>query len=154
MDIIEVIKELNLFSNKLLALKEPVNILDVSRFENDHNLKLPNDYIRLLQVTNGFSLMSSMVYGIDNSSMSIGAVYSREHTEVENPIFEYLVPFSPDGGGNHYCFDLRTINEYSANVVFWQHDYPYTENDPPEIANNSFAEWMKEVIIEWNRRDQ
>jgi len=66
---------------------------------------------------------------------------------------DYLVPFSPDGGGNHYCFDTRTINENSCNVVFWQHDYPYSEDDPPEVTNTSFTEWMKEVVIDWTLED-
>lgn len=38
-------------------------------------------------------------------------------------------------------------------MVFWQHDYPYAENDLPEVTNASFSEWMKEVVIDWKLED-
>jgi hypothetical protein len=68
-------------------------------------------------------------------------------------MYDYLVPFSPDGFGNHYCFDTRTTNNNLCNVLFWQHNYPYSEDDPPEVTNGSFAEWLKEVAIDWTLED-
>ena len=61
-------------------------------------------------------------------------------------MYDYLIPLSPDGGGNHYCFDTRIINNNSCNVVFWQHDYAYTVDDAPEVTNPSFTEWIKQVV--------
>jgi cell wall assembly regulator SMI1 len=155
MSIDEVIKELSLFSNRIITLNEPGNLEDIELFENTLGLKLPNDYKELLKIHNGFDLMGATIYGIGNSShnRSLEKIHKREHTEVANPLYECLVPFSPDGGGNHYCFDTRTINEGSCNIIFWQHDYPYAVDDPPEITNASFVEWVKEVIIDWTLED-
>jgi cell wall assembly regulator SMI1 len=154
MDINEVIKELFLFSDRVLSLNEPVNGNDVDVFEKKYNLKLPSDYQELLKSTNGFDLMGATVYGIFSApNFSLEQLYIREHSEVANPLFDYLVPFSPDGGGSHYCFDTRTIKDNSCDIVFWQYDYPYTETDPPEITNPSFAEWVKEVVIDWTLED-
>ena len=36
-----------------------------------------------------------------------------------------IVPFSPDGYGNHYCFDVK-----NHNIVFWEHDSDYIQNKP------------------------
>lgn len=152
--ITEVISELLLFSNHILEVNHSASAIDVGKFEKRFNLKLPQDYKDLLKVTNGFSLMGTLVYGIEQSSSnSLSIIYLREHEEVENVMFDYLVPFSPDGGGNHYCFDTRTIKHHSCNVVFWQHDYPYTEHDLPEVTNSSFSEWIKEVVIDWKLED-
>ena len=52
-------------------------------------------------------------------------------------------------GDNHYCFDSTTCDEQSCKIIFWQHDIYYSNEDPPEVANNSLAEWVKEVLIDW-----
>ena len=154
MTITEVINELYLFSTDVLTLEEPVNLDEVVRFENTYSLHLPQDYIELLKVTNGFDLMGTTVHGVGNSlGYSLERLYTREHNEVANPLFNYLVPFSPDGGGNHYCFDTRTLNNDSCNIIFWQHDYLYSEDDQPEVTNTSFAEWVKQVVIDWTLED-
>ena len=59
----------------------------------------------------------------------------------------HLIPFSPDGGGNYYCFDIR-----NNNIVFWDSEYDYS-NDIPEVAYNTLAEMMREVFIEWTLED-
>jgi len=81
--------------------------------------------------------------------MSLEDAYLYEHNEVNNPMFAYLIPFSPDGAGNHYCFDVRKTNNESCTIIFWQYDYHYTEEDAPEITHPSFTDWFKQVIIDW-----
>lgn len=149
MGILNVIEELTLFSERILELKPPANIQAIADFESQFNVKLPEDYIVFLRRFNGISLMGSIVYGVGEelNALSLSTIFIVEHQEVANPMYDYLVPFSPDGYGSHYCFDTRTMNNNLCNVVFWQYDYPYTEEDVPEITNPSFTEWMKEVII-------
>ena len=77
--------------------------------------------------------------------MSIHHVYHFEHFIADNPMPSYLVPFCPDGFGNHYCFDLHR----SGHVVFWQHDYEYTIDNQPELVYNDLAELLNEVFIAW-----
>jgi len=155
MNINGIIQELTLFSEKIITLNGPVSHESIFAFESEYNIKLPEDYLAFVRKINGLSLMGTIVYGVGEESwqFSLNKNYKFEHKEVANPMYDYLVPFSPDGGGNHYCFDTRTSNGDSCNVIFWQHDYPYTVDDPPEITNNSFAAWMKQVVIDWTLED-
>ncbi|MBO9202781.1 MULTISPECIES: SMI1/KNR4 family protein [Niastella] len=155
MTINNLIEELLLFSDKIITLKAPVSEESIIAFERNHNIKLPKDYIELVRKINGLSLMGTIIYGVGEETweFSLDKNYKLEHEEVANPMYDYLIPFSPDGGGNHYCFDTRYIDDDSCNVIFWQHDYPYTVDDPPEITNPSLTEWIKEVVIDWTLED-
>jgi hypothetical protein len=77
-------------------------------------------------------------------------LYRIEHFEVGNPMPLEFFPFSPDGGGNHYCFDL---SNHDDKVYFWQHDYEYADKTEVECCNNSFYEWIQEVLIDWTLED-
>ena len=65
------------------------------------------------------------------------------------PQYRYLVPFSPDGFGNFYCFNtqVKTYNGMSNQIVFWQSNYEYTETDKPEIVYDSLADYINDWII-------
>jgi hypothetical protein len=60
-------------------------------------------------------------------------------------MFSNIIPFSPDGRGNYYCFDANNENR----IIFWVSNYLYTEYDTPEVVNETFKEWFQEVMIEW-----
>ena len=60
----------------------------------------------------------------------------------EKPMPAHLVPFSPDGFGNHYCFDVK-----SHHIVFWEHDVDYTQHHPIVICK-SLAEFIQNEMIE------
>ena len=149
--IYSVIDELLKFSSKVLTLNEGVMESTLNDFEINHNLILPSDYKILLRRTNGLDLMGSTVYGIYDESLflSLDGAYKIEHNEVGNKMPLNLIPFSPDGRGNHYCFDSTICNDESCRVVFWEHYLTYNDEYPPEIVNESFAEWVNEVLIEW-----
>lgn len=151
----ELLQQLELFSSKLIELRPPVSEKNIVEFEEKFALKLPVDYKTFLKLHNGLSLVGLIIFGIDSElvEFSLEEAYNFEHYEVGNPMPEYLVPFSPDGGGNHYCFDLRTDNPESCEVIFWQHDLIYSDDDKPEIVNASFADWIKEVVIDWTLED-
>src|SRR5215211_7679514 len=124
----ELIEQLELFSSELIDLKEPIDQEKILEFEKKLNFNLPNDYKTFLKKHNGLTLIGLTIYGIDNSmgANSLEKSYLFEHFEVDNPMPEYLVPFSPDGAGNHYCFDLRACNNESCKIIFWQHDFIYS----------------------------
>ncbi len=92
---------------------------------------LPLDFSYILNRHNSFYLFGTEVYGLDEKfgEASIDKVYRFEHEEVGNPMFPDFVAFSPDGGGNHYCFDLSRMQKGLCPVVFWQHDYSYTDKE-------------------------
>jgi cell wall assembly regulator SMI1 len=93
--------------------------------------------------------MGVLMYGIRTENFDLEKCYLIEHDEVDNPMPKHLVPFSPDGTGNHYCFDLRTSTIESCKVVFWQHDFIYDNETEPEVVNSSFSDWVQEVVIDW-----
>ncbi|NSL91248.1 SMI1/KNR4 family protein, partial [Chitinophaga sp. Mgbs1] len=128
----------------------------IIEFEKKHVLSLPEDFKYFCSEVNGFDLMGTEVYGFlpdSLTSMSIEKLYHREHKLIKFPQPEYLVPFSPDGSGDFYCFDTRSHNGGSCPVVFWYSNYNYTDEDVPEKANDSFVEWMQEVVIDWTLED-
>ncbi len=97
--------------------------------------------------------MGVTVYGFNEDNESIVNVFDFEHFEVESPQFSYLVPFSPDGGGNYYCFDTSKLSNDSCIIVFWESNYQYTSDDMPDIVNESFSDWIKQVVIDWTLED-
>lgn len=149
----KMIDELRLFSSEVAELNDPVNQETVSIFERVTGISLPTDYKYAISQVNGFSIMGDEVYGLKGANIpsSIEVVYYIEHNEVLYPQPTYLVPFSPDGGGNFYCFDTRfkSLSGNSCPVVFWTSNYNYTSTDIPEITNDSFVDFVNEVIIGW-----
>ncbi len=79
----EVIEELLKFSDDVLEVFPPVKTKELGRFEIENNLELPLDYKTLLQVTDGFSLMGTEVYGVSRQGkLGLAQVYHIEHHEV------------------------------------------------------------------------
>ena len=149
----QLVQQLELFATELISSEPPINEEEIFRLETKFKLQLPNDYKAFLRVHNGFSLMGVVIYGIRNNNFDLEQCYLFEHHEVNNPMPKHLVAFSPDGTGNHYCFDLRKCNSESCEVVFWQHDSFYDDEHEPEVVNSSFAEWVQEVVIAWTLED-
>lgn len=143
--------ELNKFSSEILALGEPLaDIKVIENFEKIHNLKLPCDYKYFLSKHDGASLMGISIYGFTGIE-NLASVYEFEHNEIIYPQYHFLVPFSPDGGGNFYCFDTRnqSNSNESCPVVFWTSNFEYNPDNQPELTNSSFSEWIAEVMIGW-----
>ena len=105
----EAIAELKKFTSRVSIWHDPVDLALIGRFESRFGLKLPEDYKYLLGITDGFAVMGDEVLGMTDESYSydLFKVYQFEHYEVIVPQYEYLIPFSPDGFGNFYCFDTR-----------------------------------------------
>ena len=147
----EVIVELQKFTPQVLDWRQPVDSVLIERFESRFNVKLPEDYKYLLNVTNGFSLMGDVVLGMTDEQYGedLFSVYQFEHFEVVVPQYKHLIPFSPDGGGNFYCFDthVKTNGGDSNQIVFWYSNYEYSESDPPEVTHQSLADYIKNWII-------
>lgn len=147
----KITSELLKFSKDVLGVNSPINDDRISIFEKKNDLKLPNDFKQFITRINGFSLFANKVYGFDEGiTESIENVYHFEHFEVSYPQPLYLVPFCNDGRGNFYCLDTsKTIESEKCSIVFWVSNYEYTDGDLPEVVNDNFLEWIKEVTIEW-----
>jgi cell wall assembly regulator SMI1 len=151
----ELIEKLNLFSNELIEFNGPISAEEIAATEKAIGYVLPMDYKAFLSIHNGIALMGVTIYGIKDryNQFSLLDAYYYEHESVGNVMFKYLIPFSPDGLGNHYCFDARTNNTFSCEIKFWQHDIIYNELIQPEKVNSSFSEWVEEVLIDWTLGD-
>lgn len=146
----DVLKILYSIPEKYITINGPATEDSIRSFESKWNVTLPSEYKHLIKQCNGINLMGSEILGLpikDTRYFSIDDAYQFEHFEVCNPMPLHLIPFSPDGGGNHYCFDTR-----DNNIVFWDSEYDYT-NDTPEVVNNTLAEMIREVFLDWTLED-
>ena len=149
----DIILELQKFSTVVLTLEKPlINARILDEFEKKHNVKLPDDFKYFISKHNGIDLMGVQIYGLGYSE-DLESVFEFEHNQVAYPQFNYLVPFSPDGSGNFYCFDTRQQINGSCRIVFWVSNYEYTKDDQPEVTNENFADWVREVVVEWTLKD-
>ena len=159
LEINSIVNHLKKFSPEVLELRSPVIESTIKNFERKYNIILPYDYKYLLSITNGFTLMGNEIYGISDNishlSMDLSSAYEFEHNDVYIPQYDYLIPFSPDGMGNFYCFDIRDLIDGNilCNIVFWQSNYIYTSNNQPEITHKNLSEYINECIIEWTLDD-
>lgn len=145
MNIDRIIKEFERFSDSIKAKTNPACDSDIVAFEERLSVVLPKEYKQLLSYSNGIMLMGDEILGVGDSclSQSLETTYQIEHYLVDNPMMEYLIPFSPDGFGNHYCFDLK-----DGTIVFWQHDLPASKNVSNHVYNNLF-DMIDEVFFRW-----
>jgi len=151
----KLLAELSKFSQDMLYLGESINDKRLELFEKQIGFELPFDFKYIITKHNGFSLDGTEVYGIDKKlrGSSLDEVYNSEHVDADNKMPVGFLPFSPDGYGNHYCLDLLASNEGVCSIVFWQHDCDYESNYEVERCNDSFINWIKEVMIEWTLED-
>ena len=147
----KVIAELLKFSSNILELGYPILDNRINLFEKKYGIHVPNDFRDFVSQYNGISLAGIEVYGFDiTKPESIENVYDYEHFQVSIPQYPHLIPFSPDGGGNFYCFDTANIStKGDCPIVFWVSNYIYSDSDCPETVNNNFLEWLQQVVIDW-----
>ena len=124
------------------------SILDL---ESKLKYQLPGDFKQFLTMINGFELVGDIIYGIHNDpQMGLYNNYIWEFKESGNPIYSYLLPLTPNGRGDHYCLDLNSLSEDATRceVVFWQHDYEYSDGDTPDKESSSFTDYLEELIMD------
>ncbi len=152
-DISSITEEIKNYSSSVLTTFGKVEESEITQLEDEIGLRLPEDFRFFLTVLNGFELGGFTVYGIHPNNLENDLLenYLWELNEADNPITKNLLPISPDYSGNHYCLDLDTMSEdrKQCDVVFWQHDYyNYTKTDKPDIEENSFLAFIKNLYSE------
>lgn len=138
--------ELLKFSNDIVEIGKPINDDRIEQLEKTLGYNFPALFKSTLKQMNSFSLYGNEVYGFGPmpGTLTLNTLYSFEHYEVGNPMPENIFPFSPDGGGNHYCLDLSSDNP--EQVLFWVHDLELTDEDQLEICNPTIVDWFLEII--------
>ena len=69
-----------------------------------------------------------------------------ERTEFHLHIPPHLIPFMPNGCGDHYCIDLSASAD-DPSVVFWDHELD-TGQQPQKLAD-TFSSWLLRHTHEW-----
>ena len=129
----DIITQLKTIPDSEILWNNPIDIHRIIAFEEKYQLKLPQDYKDFLLQTNGLFVLGDEILGFSTETniYAIEETFWEEHYDVDNEMPYYLIPFSPDGFGNHYCFD--TLNN---KIVFWQHDLDYTKIQPEIVYDN------------------
>jgi hypothetical protein len=141
----KIFEIINSFNKDYVENYSPVEERDILKAEKFFHYKLPSEYKEFLKYSNGITIDGNEIYGIGNEEEDIISIYSREHDYIQYPMYSNIIPFSPDGRGNYYCFDVNNGNK----IIFWVSNYLYTEYDTPEVVNETFKEWFQEVMIDW-----
>lgn len=150
-----LLEKLYKFSDEILELGSPILDDRLEVFERNINITLPFDFKFILKKHNGFSLVGTEVLGLSEELRvnSLDQVYKFEHYETQNSMPSEYIPFSADGRGNYYCLDSSRLQGEICPIIFWQHDIIYQSKTDVETCNNSFLEWVEEVIIDWTLED-
>lgn len=150
-EINSILLELNRFSESIAYFGPSIVDLRIEEFEKHIQRVLPMDFRSILSKYNGLSIAGIEVFGLDTSlkGSSLLEVYEFEHLGTLKKMPPQFVPFSADGMGNHYCLDLSRLEKGTSPIVFWQHDFEYNDISEVETCNESFHQWLKEVMIGW-----
>jgi len=155
MKIEETYNHLRRFNEFPLTLGEPILDNRLEEFENKYGIKLTSEFKYIYRKHNGFGLSGVEVMGLGEEFRggSLDKYYEMMHKYFQNFIPKEFVPISRDGWGNYYCLDLSRCTSKICPIVFWQHDYEYSVLSDIETCNNSFAEWIDEVMIDWTLQE-
>jgi hypothetical protein len=121
---------------------------EIAQCEQRLGVQLPNSYRWFLREF-GTGCFPDYIYGIHHGSLP--GLKVEHHTQAERhqcepPIPQHLIPFSPDGWGNHYCLDTSRLSEGECPVVFWNH--AGADDQQPEQTHSTFLDWLEEKARE------
>lgn len=119
---------------------------EITACEEQIGVVLPRSFRRLLAEL-GFVWWPEELYGLSPRippGVQLPRATMDERHEVEPPLAYHLVPFCPDGFGNHYCLDTSAMVEGECPVVFWNHELE--EDQKPPLTHGSFTDWLEEAI--------
>ena len=123
-----------------------VTVEDLLNLERAIGLELPTSF-KLFLKEFGYVDWPVVIYGIGSGGMpgdKLLSVCMRERKEMLPAMPTHIIPFSPDGLGNHYCFDLSRMAAGEAPVVFWDHQAG--EHQVPNQAAPSFVNWLEAAL--------
>ena len=122
-------------------------------FLKPENLLLPEDYIFFMNWSNWFSVFGLEILGIGNEKSDLIENIKWEQNESNNLMPIYIIPFSPVGNGDFYCFDIKNgLKDGICPVIYWQWDY--SSPDEYEYLADSFVDWLAFTINEMMEEEE
>jgi cell wall assembly regulator SMI1 len=150
MDLSEILEGLKKFNTPNCKLYPGSNQEEINELERIIKYRLPLDFKQFLLISNGASINCHELYGIKNGipNEDLFDNYIFETKEAGNPMPNYYLPIYPDGMGNHNCLDLQSLSTdgEKCNVIFWQHDRFYSEDEQPDIDAGSFTQFLQNLL--------
>lgn len=129
----------------------PASEEEIQQAEAELNVVFPNSYRWFLRTLGGADFPLE-IFGLEpewrlNEAASFwNVVYitQSERSESEPKMPTPLVPFTPDGMGNHLCLDTASMSKGECPVVFWNHDAG--EAQRPRQTHPTFLDWLEERL--------
>ena len=91
------------------------------------------------------------IYGVDPEAeskqwgcWSVVGMTQSEREDVEPRMRHSLIPFTPDGAGNHWCLDTSRLVGGECPIVFWNHEGD--EDQEVEQTHPAFLDWLEETL--------
>jgi cell wall assembly regulator SMI1 len=129
-------------------LDKGVSEVEIDECEQRLGVRLPDSYRWFLREF-GIACFPDYIYGIHHGKLpglKVEHHMREERHEVEPRMPPHLIPFSPDGWGNHYCLDTSSLADGECPVVFWSHEKG--ADQCPEQTHPSFLDWLEEKAHE------
>jgi hypothetical protein len=118
---------------------------DLSRIEGQLGAVLPESYKHFLREV-GWSYWPEDIYGVSPGVPGMGLIERTraEREDVALPLPRPLIPFSPDGWGNHYCMDTARLVDGECPVVLWDHQGG--SDQELRQTHASFLDWLEATV--------
>ncbi|NQY94313.1 MAG: SMI1/KNR4 family protein [Campylobacteraceae bacterium] len=150
------------YSDGLLDLNPPATDAEIEELTIALGVDLPKDFIDVLRIHNGQKGESAWLFdsqeflsthriieefniwkNLLNSELQ--GKLSTADEGVKNDWYNLnWIPFTTDGCGNHYCFDLSPspTGKKGQVITLWY------ESSEREIVSGSFTQWFEEYVKE------
>ena len=128
------------------ALGHAASEAEIAEAEGEIGSRLPESFRQFLKEVGGTSWPEN-IYGVDKRlppGYNLVHITRTERIDIEPELPHHLIPFSPDGWGNHYCFDTKRMEDQECPVVLWSHELD--EEQTPEQTHQNFTAWLADLI--------
>ncbi len=152
------------YSDGLLDLNPPASDTEIEELKSTLGVDLPEDFISVLKIHNGQKGESAWLFDSQEFlsthriieefniwknllAKELQGKVSTPDDGVKNDWWNInWIPFTSDGCGDHYCFDLSpTATGTKGQVItLWY------ESAEREIVSKSFSQWFEEYVCELN----
>jgi len=116
----------------------------IATAENKLGVIFPKAFRRFLSEWGYFEYKSAESYGLGDgvpSHLDLVRNALAERNQFHPHIPPHLVPFMPNGCGDHYCIDTSVARD-DPPVVFWDHELDV--NQKPLILAKTFSSWLND----------
>lgn len=142
--------EINRYCEGVNKLNNGASLINIEKFEDEANIKLPQIYKEFLMASNGGFLATGislvMVYEPSDGPMISGIGYlnqSLNHEMRWNGMPSKYLIIADMSFGDNICINLESSNGYDAEIVQWDH-----ENNCISREWDGLINWILEELEE------